>query len=224
MTCFKAKRKSTVYIDGRLRGAELARVNAHLRVCDSCALHFEEIAKLRSAAGELQPPVCPPSLITKLRVAASRERKKIEEHKGSRFEAFWNQWKFRIENLLRPLTLPATGGLLSSFILFGILAFTIGTASRAVNYEVPLVLNDQPGVNLVPLQLGSDAVVLTISTDSNGRIRDYAVRNGSDSFTGDTASLQATNIALPQFPSVLGVAHPISGDISISFTPLELRQ
>jgi hypothetical protein len=126
--------------------------------------------------------------------------------------------------MLRPLTIPATGGLLSSFILFGALAFTIGTTTRNVNYEVPILYTDHGGTNLVPLQLGSEAVVLTITTDSNGRIRDYAVHDGADSFTGDPTRLQSNNIALPQFPSVLALAHPISGDIRISFTPLELRQ
>lgn len=129
-----------------------------------------------------------------------------------------------MDDMIRPLTIPATGGLLSSFILFGALAFTIGTATRSVNYEVPLLYTDDTGANLVPLQLGSGAVVLTITTDSNGRIRDYAVRDGSDSFAGDTARLHSNNIALPQFPSVLALAHPISGDIRISFTPLEVQQ
>jgi hypothetical protein len=129
-----------------------------------------------------------------------------------------------MDDMIRPLMFPATGGLLSSFILFGALAFTIGTETRSVSYEVPVLYADNSDANLVPLQLGSDAVVLTITTDSNGRIRDYAVRDGSDSFTGDTTRLHTNNIALPQFPSVLALAHPISGDIRISFTPLEVRQ
>jgi Putative zinc-finger len=224
MTCFSAKRQITVYVDGRLRDSERSRIAAHLRKCDPCASHFEQIASLRSAAGELPKAVAPAHLTSALRVIASRERQVIEQNHGSRFGALWNRWKFRMDEMIRPLTIPATGGLLSSFILFGVLAFTIGTATRTVNYDVPVVYADTEDANLVPLQLGSDAVVLTIVTDSNGRIRDYAVHDGADSFAGDPARLHSNNIALPQFPSVLALAHPISGDISISFTPLELRQ
>jgi hypothetical protein len=224
MTCFSAKRRSTVYVDGRLRGSERSRIGAHLGKCDPCASHFEQIASLRVAAGALPQAVPPPQLTTALRVIASHERQIVEQNHGSHWRAIWNRWRFRLDELVRPLTIPATGGLLSSFILFGTLAFTIGTTTRNVNYEVPVLYTDQTAANLVPLQLGSDAVVLTITTDSNGRIRDYAVHEGSDSFTGDTTRLQSNNIALPQFPSVLAVAHPISGDIRISFTPLELRQ
>jgi hypothetical protein len=224
MTCFSAKRQSTVYVDGRLRDGERSRIAAHLSKCDRCASHFEQIASLRSAARELPQAVAPARLTTVLRVMASRERQIVDQNRGSQFRAFWSRWMFRIDDMIRPLTIPATGGLLSSFILFGALAFTIGTATRSVNYDVPLLYTDNEDANLVPLQLGSGAVVLTITTDSNGRIRDYAVRDGSDSFTGDTTRLHSNNIVLPQFPSVLALAHPISGDIRISFTPLEVRQ
>ncbi len=179
---------------------------------------------MRSAARALPQAVAPASLTTDLRVIASRERQIARENHGSRWGAMWARWRFRLDEMIRPLTIPATGGVLSSFILFGALAFTIGTTTRNVSYEVPLVYADHAAANLVPLQLGSDAVILTITTDSNGRIRDYAVRDGDDSFTGDAARLQSNNIALPQFPNVLALAHPISGDIRISFTPLELRQ
>jgi len=224
MTCFSARRNSTVYVDGRLRDGERSRIAAHLRKCDPCALHFEQIASLRSAARELPEAVAPAHLTSALRVIASRERQIVEQNQGSRLRAMWNRWKFRMDDMVRPLTIPATGGLLSSFILFGALAFTIGTATRSVSYDVPILYADGTSANLVPLQLGSEAIVLTITTDSNGRIRDYAVRDGSDSFTGDPTRLHSNNIALPQFPSVLALAHPISGDIRISFTPLELRQ
>jgi hypothetical protein len=224
MTCFSAKRQSTVYVDGRLRDGERSRIAAHLSKCDRCASHFEQIASLRSAARELPQAVAPARLTTVLRVMASRERQIVDQNRGSQFRAFWSRWMFRIDDMIRPLTIPATGGLLSSFILFGALAFTIGTATRSVSYDVPLLYTDNEDANLVPLQLGSGAVVLTITTDSNGRIRDYAVRDGSDSFTGDTTRLHSNNIVLPQFPSVLALAHPISGDIRISFTPLEVRQ
>jgi putative zinc finger protein len=224
MTCFSAKRQSTVYVDGRLRDSERSRIAAHLSKCDRCASHFEQIASLRSAARELPEAVAPARLTTVLRVMASRERQIVHQNRGSQFRAFWSRWMFRIDNMIRPLTIPATGGLLSSFILFGALAFTIGTATQSVSYDVPLLYTDNEDANLVPLQLGSGAVVLTITTDSNGRIRDYAVRDGSDSFTGDTTRLHSNNIVLPQFPSVLALAHPISGDIRISFTPLEVRQ
>ena len=124
---------------------------------------------------------------------------------------------------MRPLTIPATGGLLSSVILFAALAFTISTSTRGVTYEVPVLYADRNEANLVPVQLRS-SVVLTLSLDGNGRITDYAFRDASASYVGDPMRLQANNILLPDFPSVLVLEHPISRDISIEFTPLIFRQ
>jgi hypothetical protein len=91
-----------------------------------------------------------------------------------------------------------------------------------VSYEVPVFYADRADANLVPLELRS-SVVLTLSLDGNGRITDYAVRDGSASFVGDAARLQNTNISLPEFPSVLAVQQPVSSDISISFIPIVFR-
>ena len=79
---------------------------------------------------------------------------------------------------MRPLTLPATGGILSSFILFALLAANIGTGSREANYEVPVFYADHIDANLVPVQLRS-SVVLTLSLNGSGRITDYAFRAAS---------------------------------------------
>lgn len=224
MTCGSVRRQSTPYVDGMLRGDERSRIAAHVRECGSCASYLDDLGSIRSELRGLPPPVPPARLTTTLRIVASQERQVIEQRQGSRLRRMWNRWMFRLDDIMRPLTIPATGGLLSSLILFGTLAFTIGASTRNVNYEVPVLYAERTDPNLVPLRIGSGEVVLTISLDSNGRIRDYAVLDGSDSFTGDAARLQSTNIALPQFPSVLAVAHPVSGDIRISFTPLELRQ
>ncbi len=124
---------------------------------------------------------------------------------------------------MRPLTIPATGGLLSSVILFGALAFTIESNTHNVSYEVPVMYADHAAANLVPMELRS-SVILTISLDGKGRITDYAVRDASASFVGDASRLQDNNISLPSFPSVLALAQPITGDVSILFRPLVFRQ
>ncbi|MGA8027980.1 MAG: zf-HC2 domain-containing protein [Bryobacteraceae bacterium] len=220
MTCFFIKRRSTDYVDGRLRARERSRVAAHLENCLSCSLEVQQVASVRSALMELREPRAPAGLKTHLLVIASRESKTIAEN---RLERLWNRCKLRLDQILRPLTIPATGGLLSSLLLFATLAFSIGTSTRGVTYEVPVVYSDHTDANLVPLQLRS-AIVLTLSLDGHGHITDYAVRDGSASFVGDPTRLQDNNISLPDFPNVLAMAHPITRDISISFTPIVFRQ
>jgi hypothetical protein len=222
MKCWSVKRRSAEYIDGRLRAGEHSRVRAHLADCETCRFQIDEIRSVRLSLGRLPEPQIPASLRTRLRVTASRERQVLLETRWSRLQRVWNRWKLRADELMRPLTLPATGGLLSSIVLFGALAFTISTSTRVVAYEVPVIYQEHTDANLVPIEL-RNSVVLTLSLDGNGRIRDYAVRDGAASFVGDAARLQSNSISLPTFPSVLALTQPISSDIRISFTPIVFR-
>ena len=144
------------------------------------------------------------------------------ETNGSRWLRFWNVWKFRLNEMMRPLTIPATGGFFSALALFGMFAFTIGTSTRAVAYDIPVTYDDHVDATLVPIELRS-LVVVTFSTDSSGRITDYAFREGSHSVIGDTARLQSNGISLPDFPGVMRFSQPISSDVSISFKPIVFR-
>ena len=223
MNCWSTKRRREDYLDGRLRRNDNSRVAAHLAECQTCSLEFEQIRTLRSNLRHLPQPKSPSTLRLAIRVRASQERSAIEQHRGSRLTRLWESWVYRMDELMRPITLPATGGLLSSIILFGALTFTISTSTRQANYEVPVIYTDQMDANLVPMQLQS-SVILTFSLDGKGRITDYAFRDKSASFVGDATRLQYNNISMPDFPSVLALASPINRDISIKFVPIVFRR
>ncbi len=223
MTCFSTKRHSTAYVDGRLRSREHSRIMAHLLQCDSCAAYIHEIRSLRSHLQNLPTQSVSENLAMKLRIMASREKQALSQTRGSRLLLVLEKWKFRVDELMRPLTIPATGGLLSSVMLFATLALTITSTTRAVAYDVPVLYQDQESPNLVPISVNSD-VWLSMSLDGKGRIRDYSVLDGASSFTGDPGRLVYKSISLPQFPSVLTLTHPVTGDISIKLTPLVYRQ
>jgi hypothetical protein len=223
MRCWSVKRRSTDYVDGRLRHSERSRLEAHLAECEDCEMRVQEIRSVRTTLGNLAQPKTPASLRIRLQVIASRERQAMLETNGSRLRRVWNRWRFRMDQIMRPLTIPATGGLLSSLILFGALALTIRTATNGVTYEVPVFNATRVDPNLVPVELRS-SVVLTLSLDGTGRITDYAVRDGSGSFVGDATRLQGNNISLPDFPSVLAMAQPTTRDISVSFIPMGFQR
>jgi hypothetical protein len=210
-------------VDGRLRKGELPGVESHLAGCTECTHRVHEIRDIRAALHELRPVKAPSELRLRLQVGASRERKALMETSGSRLLRIWNSWAFRLDELMRPITIPATGGLFSSLVLFGALAFTIGTTTHGVTYEVPVMYAERGDANLVPVELRS-SVVLTLSVNGNGRIVDYAVLDKTGSFSGDATKLQYNNISVPEIPNALRLAMPTSSDIRISFTPIIFRQ
>jgi hypothetical protein len=225
MTCYSAKRQSTAFLDKRLRAREKARIAAHLNECADCAAYFEQVGSLRSGLNALRGVVAPAGLNTALRVLASRERQVAEQAHGSRWKLTWDRWKFRVRVMMEPITIPAAGGLLSALMLFGTfsLAIDTNTVAAAVDYEVPIANADDITANLVPIELRSKDVILTMSLDSDGHIQDYAVQDGTTSFTGDTAHMQYNNISLPDFAGILAFAHPLTSDIRIRFSPIALR-
>jgi len=224
MTCWSVKRRITDYVDGRLRKGELNRFEAHLSGCGECELQINEVRSVRSSLRGLPAKEMPSDLRVRLRVRASRERVVLLETDGSRWLRVWNSWKFRVNEMMRPLTIPATGGFFSSLALFAAFALTISTTTRVVTYDVPVVYADHAGANLVPMELRS-SVVVRMSTDGVGRITEYDFSEGSKSVVvGNTGRLQSNNISLPDIPSVMKMAEPMSSDIRISFTPIVFRQ
>lgn len=222
ISCNHVRRQSTAYVDGRLRSNEQAGVVAHLVECQACSSYFEQMSSIRSALNGLPAPVMPSGLKTRLKVIASRERASVLESRGSRFQAIWARWKFRISEMMRPLALPATGGLLSAVLLFGTFVLMIGTTSQIVSYEIPLC-GDNSEPSLLPIALRSNQVVLNMTLDGSGRIADYAISDPGTKFTSDPQS-HLGSITLPSVPTVFAVAQPISGDIQIQLIPLAFRQ
>ena len=222
MNCQSGKRSHNC-VDEIVRDGELSQLDAHQLECECCELQSSDLRAIRSAL-QMLPPVAPPTdLRTRLLVSASRERRLLLEEDGSRLLRFVKRWKFRLNEMMRPFTIPATGGLASSLVLFSALAFTILSSTTGVAYDVPVLGAGGVNANLVPVELRT-AVVLSMSLDWNGRITNYVVKDGSNSFVGNPNRLESNNISLPQIPSVLAMAQPISSDIRISLTPIVYRQ
>lgn len=218
MTCFSAKRKSTSYFDSRLRDRERSRIQEHLRECDPCTSYFEQIRSVRTGLTRLPQPAAPASLRTRLQIIASRERQMLTTRSGSRLEEAWENWRFRMNEWMRPLTIPATGGIVSSLLLSCMFGLCMATNTRTVAYEVPVEYHDQEAVNntptLVPMSLRS-SLLLNMSLDGHGHIQDFSARDASAQYTGDSNDFSGHDISLPDFP------HPaLSGDISILVTPV----
>src|SRR5947209_14838264 len=155
MTCLGVKRNSTAYLDGRLKPGDVARLKAHVDRCDSCACMLEQFVLLRAGMLRLATPKSPAMLATKLRVLASRERSALLQSGASQWARLRMRWRLRLDEFMRPLTIPATGGLLSSLALFATLAASWTRAPQTVGYEVPISHEETIAANLVPVDMRS---------------------------------------------------------------------
>ena len=91
----------------------------HLGECRECALHRAEVRSLRTGLKSLPEKSVVSAAATRLRVIASRERSRqaLRRDLAARLRDLRSRAKLMFDNLLRPIAVPAAGGMLASFLL-----------------------------------------------------------------------------------------------------------
>lgn len=177
MECLIVKRKLSAFLDRAISSAERRVIQQHLNGCGACALEAERYSNLRAQLRSLPKYVPPVDLTTRLRVVASKVR--MDSFGGA---SPWTRWCDRLElflrNLMRPLALPAVGGLCSAVFLFSTFvplfksAFFLNSSG-----DIPTMLNTQPTLKYVaPVAFSSsgDAVV-DLQLDDQGQVVDFTI-------------------------------------------------
>ncbi len=158
MKCTTVRSKLAGYLDdvveSAARTSERGEMRQHL---DSCAYCREELQRYRKLAVLLSrsPRALPPSdLAVRIKVAAAQAQHKQDLR--SQWQRFRDRAEILLDNVLRPVTLPATGGFVSAILVFAVVLQLI-----APGISVQAIPND------VPLNLMQPAELLTLS-DSPG--------------------------------------------------------
>ncbi len=174
MKCWMAKRKLAAYLDGAVSPEERREIGLHLDGCGSCAEDSARLARVRSALRSLPRHVVPDNLTMRLRLIASHERAR---QVGS-VMGWWEAVRFALSNMVRPIGLPAAGGLCSTLLLFSTLVPTF-TIPRVSN-DIPAFLVTQPiltSISPVGFVSGSD-VNVDLRLDEQGRLVNYSIVEG----------------------------------------------
>src|SRR5581483_11750620 len=117
MTCSSVRTSLSAMSDGqRLREPERATVEQHLAACDDCRCYEREIRTLSQELRSLAPQQPPVELTFRLRVIASHERDRMV-----RGVDWLSTLRFRLNQILRPLAVPAAGGIFASLLFFAML-------------------------------------------------------------------------------------------------------
>ena len=128
------------------------------------------------ALKETLPKRPPLDLTYRLRVLASHERARML--KGS---DWWAALRFSANQLLRPLAVPAAGGVMASLLFFAILTPSFTVHAGAGN-DVPLrAIPRFAIVNPSPFGFNGQDVTVEVTVDETGTVSDYAVQGGKPS-------------------------------------------
>jgi len=137
-------------------------------------------------------PAVPDYLANKLRVLASHERARQMRRGafGNRFAPWIDRFELSFNNLMRPLAVPAAGGLVSALIVFSfIFVPSFGTA-RPLGFDPSIQLltpvdgtvvgapDETPGEILRGPALACDKTIVELIVDETGHVRDWTMLRG----------------------------------------------
>jgi hypothetical protein len=162
---------------GRLGEADSGRISTHLLGCRECDRRRLEVSTLATGLKDL-PVRRPPSIVSmRLRVAASRDRSRrlVRLDMAARWKDFRQRARLTFDNLLKPLAVPAAGGILASFLCFGVIVNNLHL-DPSFNEDMPVGLYRAVTIDeLSPFCFEGRDVLVQLSIDRDGNVTDFMV-------------------------------------------------
>jgi hypothetical protein len=155
---------------------ELRRgVESHLNYCRECEMYRVEVRSLRAGLRQLPLRRVPARLQKRLFGMARRE------HSRQMTKLTFSTWRVGVEtrirqffdNLLKPFAVPAAGGLLTSFLCFGMILNTLHLppewdAEMPVGFSTEVMIDE-----LTPFSFTGRDVMVKLTVDASGRVTNY---------------------------------------------------
>ena len=135
MSCENVQELISLLLDGQVPAEEQGSVLAHLAVCRACGARLAALQTQRAALRNMAQKPVPEMLAARLKVIASHEREKQLARVSirERIRRVSSTLNLIFDNMMRPMALPATGGLLTAVLLFGLMipSFTFAHPSAS---------------------------------------------------------------------------------------------
>jgi hypothetical protein len=169
--CNETQSMLSDYVDTALAGSRMQAVREHLLACAACNAEHHALEQTRALVAGVGRRRAPADLALRIRSAISREH--AEQQRRS-----WQGFVMRVQENMRSFMLPATAGLLSAIVFFGVL---IGFwAIPAISNDVPI-----PSMSYAPPQLTAmpadsvdgvnEPIMVETYVDAQGRVEDYRI-------------------------------------------------
>jgi hypothetical protein len=223
LNCKSVRESLWDFMTENLQGEERASVTRHLEDCRECDLHRAEVRSLRLGFKGLPRKEVSPLLGTRLRVIASRERSRqmIRRDLTARIAEMGARVRLMFDNLLRPIAVPAAGGILASLFCFGVIVDTLHVPPDWDN-DIPIGLYTNVILDdVTPFSVGGNDVMVQLTVDSNGRVSDFTVPSG------DASSEQLREIGnlvfYSSFIPATAFGQRVSGKILVGINHINVR-
>ena len=223
--CNKVLARLTDYLDGRMTGLEMQKIDAHLAACAGCAREWEAQGALQASLASLGPVPGPPDLPLRIRVALSQERARGRRN-------IFVAWDLAWKNTVGPFLLQAGAGFASATLLLGTVVLLITVFAKP---EAALATPDEPLGNATAPRLlyfsnaqggnQMDAidgpVLVEVYVNDAGEVYDYRILSGP---VDDATRTQVENLLLfSRFAPARFFGQPVRGLAVLSFSGVSVR-
>jgi hypothetical protein len=220
MTCTQAQSLFSPYLDGAVTGTQMRALSDHLQLCAQCKQEYVSLHQVQQLVATASHRKAPADLALKLRVAISHE---IAQSR----RPYLGGILIRLENVLNAFMVPATAGLVTAVVVFGVLMGFLALPLPLYNDDVPLALHTAPQLQQSAFgaaldSINEDSLVIEAYVDSNGRVQDYRILSES----------RASKELLPQLKNMLifttfrpatSMGRPTAGRAVLSFSKISVK-
>lgn len=217
MNCAEARSQLSPYLDGVLTGREMRELGDHMAGCQGCASEYAMLRETQHALASLGRKQAPPELTLRLRVVLSQEAARMRRSR-------WEGFRTRLENALNPMMVPATAGVLTAVIIFGLLIgfFALPVAGN----DVPTILYTPPQLEAAPFStsvgISGDAIVVEAYVDANGRVQNYRILSAPKDSESVIPELDNALI-FTVFRPATSFGRPTTGKAVLSFSRINVQ-
>src|SRR5271165_4469193 len=220
MKCSVAKGLMSSYLDGEVTRSQLAQVDEHLQSCVECAAQYASVRRTQTLVASLGRKAAPPELALRLRVVLSQE---LANAGRSRWDSFRVHW----DNAFNAVMVPATAGLVTTLIIFGLLIGMIYPVPVGAANDVPTMLYTPAELQFTPFELtmgatNPESLVVEAYVGPDGRVLDYRILSGAEDAQAILPQLK-NMLIFTTFHPATAFGQPTASRVILSFSKVQVK-
>jgi hypothetical protein len=219
MKCTDAKRLFSPMLDSLLDLGQTCNLDRHLNECEACAAEFASLRRTKWLMATMAPHAAPPQLALRLNDVLAQQIAARRQDGRQTLTVRFLRW-----STINAYMLPATGGLLSAVLIFGLLIGVLVPARLHPGNDVPTMLYTPPEMTAAPFGLSEngassgEALLVEAVVDPHGRVQDYRVLNSNAELSPEMKNA----LIFTQFRPATSFGVPTSGRVVISFSNINV--
>ena len=224
MKCTEARATFSSYLDGAVTGTQMREITSHLEQCGECSGEYTQLRGTQQLLARAGRRAAPPELAFRIRVALARE---AALHAQRRTFGYW--WG-RVEDALNGMMLPATAGVISAVVFFGLVIgfFALPVDLTASDRNVGSMLYTPAVLQAFPLEPGvdsavSDVVEVEALVDENGRVQDYRILSAPAGSHDELRPRLNKVMIFTTFRPATSFGRPMPSRVLLSFSKINVK-